>query len=113
MISSRYSANEKGLAEVHLSVVEFSLGGDYPVSGRVVVIHDASGNRAACGPLVSTAGEIVSLASYPGYSGAAEYLNVTGTLVVSENEEGFGVTITGTVGGLESNAQGGIHIHVG
>lgn len=107
----RYSANENGLAEVDLSVVEFSLGGDYPVSGRVVVIHDKSGDRVACGPLVSTAGEIVSLASYPDYTG--HYTNVTGTLVVSENEDGFGITITGSVGGLESNVKGGIHIHTG
>ena len=49
-----------------------SLAGDYPVAYRVVVVHDSGGNRVACGVLLPTSGEVVSLSKYPGYTGTYE-----------------------------------------
>ena len=56
-----YTTDAAGGASVDLSLSGFSLGETNPVAGRVVVVHDASGSRIACGVLESTAGEIVQL----------------------------------------------------
>ena len=109
-----YASNAMGIASVDLAVGTFSLGGDYPVAGRVVVVHDTNGDRVGCGVLESTVGEVVTIGTYPGYSGTYEN-STTGTLVVTNTEmpDSFGVRIQGTISGLEPNESGGFHIHSG
>jgi len=82
------AASSSGSAEVSKSIEDSSLSLAY-VAGRVVIVFDASGVAAACGTLSSTAGEIVSLASYPGYMG--DYVNASGTLVVAQTNNALSI----------------------
>jgi Cu/Zn superoxide dismutase len=106
--STTYESNADGLAGVNFKVDSFSLAGTNPVAGRVVVVHDSSGTRVACGVLESTVGEVVTFGKYPDSSTSYD---VSGTLLVEPYI--MGIELTGTLGGLESNAVGGIHIHSG
>jgi hypothetical protein len=106
--ATTYSTNGVGVSNVAFSVDDFSVSGTNPVRGRVMVVHDSSGAGVACAVLASTAGEVVSLNTYPGYSGMYQ---VAGTVHVKPTF--YGVSITGTIGNLETSTSGGIHIHDG
>lgn len=112
-LTTSYWSNDMGVASVELSVDGFSLGGDYPVAGRAFVVHASDGTRVGCGVLMSTAGEVATLGTYPGYTGM--YENTTGTVVVTNTEEvgSVGVSIMGTLAGLEVGQTGGFHVHSG
>jgi hypothetical protein len=99
-------------------VAGFSLGGDYPVAGRVVVVHDEAGNPVGCGTLQATSGQVVQLGSYPGYEGP--YSSAVGTFLVVNALTPVGpsksnaVTLQGTVSGVEASASGlSVAIHRG
>lgn len=58
-------------------------------------------------------GVFASINNYPGYSGS---LTVTGSIYIADlysNSDAAGITIHGTLTGLEPNATGGIHVHTG
>ena len=103
-----YSTEGDGVATVSFSVDGFSMSMMNPVAGRVVVVHDSTGARVGCGVLMSTVGEVVTLGSYPGYTGS---LAPKGTFVVEPTTDG--ISIKGTAGGLEASVSGGLHIHSG
>lgn len=52
--------------------------------------------------------EVASLSTYPGYEG---WMSVTGVVVVTETD--LGISVSGTVNGLEPSVWGGLHIHEG
>ena len=106
--STTYSTDGNGVSSFSFSVKGFSLSDTNPVAGRVVVVHDSTGARVGCGVLMSTVGDVVTLGSYPGYTGS---LAPKGTFVVEPTTDG--ISIKGTVGGLEASASGGMHIHSG
>ena len=108
-LTTTYASDANGAASVYLELDDFSLGGTNPVAGRTIVVHDSSGNRIGCGVLESTAGEVVSLTSYPDYSGS--YKDVVGTFLVTQLDES--IKIEGTLGSTEPDATAGIHIHSG
>ena len=108
-LTTTYASDANGVASVYLELDDFSLGGTNPVAGRTIVVHDSSGNRIGCGVLESTAGEVVSLTSYPDYSGS--YKDVVGTFLVTQLDES--IKIEGTLGSTEPDATAGIHIHSG
>jgi Cu/Zn superoxide dismutase len=113
-LTTSYMTNAMGVASVELSLDDFSLGGDYPVAGRALVVHAANGDRIGCGVLMSTAGEVVSLGVYPGYMGMYEN-TTTGTVIVTNTDDraSVGVSIMGTLAGLEMGKTGGFHVHSG
>jgi len=113
-LTTSYMTNSMGVASVELSLDDFSLGGDYPVAGRAMVVHAANGDRIGCGVLMSTAGEVVTLGKYPGYNGMYEN-TTTGTVIVTNTDDrgSMGVSIMGTLAGLEMDKTGGFHIHSG
>ena len=113
-LTTSYMTNSMGVSSVELSLDTFSLGGDYPVAGRAMVVHAANGDRIGCGVLMSTAGEVVTLGKYPGYNGMYEN-TVTGTVIVTntDDRDSMGVSIMGTLAGLEMDKTGGFHIHSG
>ena len=102
-LNTTYDSDTTGVATVSLQVEDFSLGGTNPVAGRTIVVHDSSGNRIGCGVLESTAGEVVSLTSYPDYSGS--YKDVVGTFLVTQLDES--IKIEGTLGSTEPDATAG------
>ena len=110
-LTTTYTSDENGVATVNLSMSDFTLTGDYPVAGRCLVVHDACGCRIGCGVIESTPGEVVQLKKYPGLSAPVDY-RASGTLLVTDSNSG-GIDITGTIGGLEPSAQGGLHVHSG
>ena len=61
----------------------------------MVVVHDSSGVRVACGVMEPTVGYFVALGAYPESSTG---YNVTGTLLVTEAADGE-IAIVGTVRG--------------
>jgi len=111
--SKNWSSDASGLAQVNAQVYDLSLGGANPVAGRVVVVQNSTGASVACGVLASTSGQVVHMAAYPGYVGT--YSALKGTLLVTNLEAAAaaGVQVAGTVGGLETSASGGIHVHDG
>jgi len=86
----------------------FSLSDDSPVAGRALVVHDEDGVRVACGILESTTGEVTTIGTYPSYTG--DYA-IVGTILVAPAANG--ISLRGTVAGLEASTSGGIHIHTG
>ena len=106
--TTTYTADASGVASVEFEIGDFTLSGAYPVAGRVVVVHDTDGSRIACGVVTPTEGEVVTMGTYPDYTGA---VTMAGTLLVKDSEAGL--SITGTLGGLEASASGGLHIHSG
>ena len=107
-----YSSDSNGVSTIDIPMDGFSLTGEYPVAGRVIVVHDANGEKIGCGVIESTSGEVIQLANYPGLSSSNDPYNVSGTLLVSDSSLG-GINITGTIGGLQPDATGGIHVHAG
>ena len=108
---TKYDSSATGVASLSLDVEDFSLTGTNPVAGRTVVFHDSAGTRIGCGVLVATSGEVVDLASYPEYTGTYKD-TIVGTVVVAETS--VGITIDGTIGGVEASVTAaGIHIHSG
>jgi Cu/Zn superoxide dismutase len=102
-----YTSDGNGVANFGIDVADFTLNDAYPVAGRVVVVHDAAGERTGCGVLDSTAGEIATLGAYPGVTST-----VTGTALVAPSKTG--VVITSTIGGLEAGTEfTEVHIHSG
>ena len=67
--TTTYTSDASGTATVALEMSDFSLSGDNPVAGRAVVVHLSSGERAGCGLIQATSGEIVSVGEYPGSNG--------------------------------------------
>ena len=55
--TTMWYSDANGVASISFTLDDFSLGGDYPVAGRAVVVHDDDGTRVACGLLQSTSGE--------------------------------------------------------
>ena len=55
------------------------------------------------------AAAVATIAAYPDYTGT--YSGIVGTIAVQESSTG--ITLTGTVTGVEASATGGIHIHSG
>ena len=108
-MSTVWSSDSMGSSTVDFTTPSFSLTGVDPVANRVVVVHDSSGNRIACGVLLSTVGEVVTLGSYPGN---AANTDTAGTLVVTQGSAG--VSIMGTVTNVEASCTScGLHIHTG
>ena len=58
--STMWYSDSMGSSNVKFTVPMFSLTGMNPVANRAVVVHDSSGNRIACGVLMSTVGEVVA-----------------------------------------------------
>ena len=107
--STMWYSDSMGSSNVKFTVPMFSLTGMNPVANRAVVVHDSSGNRIACGVLMSTVGEVVELGPYPGNT---DNTNMTGTLVVTQSMAG--VSIMGTVTHVEASCTNcGLHIHTG
>ena len=67
--TTTYTSDASGTATVTLEMSDFSLAGDFPVAGRAVVVHLSGGDRAGCGVIMATSGEIVTVGGYPGYDG--------------------------------------------
>ena len=105
----KYTADQYGVAEVSLTIKDFTLMGRNPVMGRAVVVHDSEGVRVGCGVIEPTFGEVVTFDTYPGYTGASR---VKGQLIVSMTSSGS-LTIEGTVAGLPASQTGGWHVHTG
>lgn len=107
--TTTYTSDDTGSASVSFFMPSFSLSGDNPVAGRAVVVHASNGDRIACGLLMSTVGEVVTLVAYPGNAANNDTI---GTLVVTQNSTG--VSIMGTVANVETNCTDcGLHIHTG
>ena len=111
-----YASDGNGVASFSAPMLDFSLSGTHPVAGRVVVVHarEETGyisNKIGCGVIEPTAGEVVHLQRYPGYTYDQDALNVSGTMVLEQTDDS--VTIKGVVGGLEEDTTGGLHIHSG
>ena len=107
-LSTTYSADSLGVAEVSLTMSGFSLHETMPVSGRVLVVHNAAGSRVGCGVIVPSKAQVALLGAYPEYAGS---YGVRGLLAFSEL--GTGVAVKGTLTGLRPNANGGWHVHAG
>ena len=67
--TTTYTSDASGTATVALEMSDFSLAGAFPVAGRAVVVHLSGGDPAACGLIMATSGEIVTVGGYPGYDG--------------------------------------------
>jgi Cu/Zn superoxide dismutase len=107
--STMWSSDSMGSSTVDFTTPSFSLTGVNPVANRAVVVHDSSGNRIACGMLMPTVGEVVTLGPYPGNTANTD---TTGTLVVTQGSAG--VSIMGTVTHVEASCTNcGLHIHTG
>ena len=44
-----YSSDSNGVSTIDIAMDGFSLTGDYPVAGRVIMVHDVNGDRIGCG----------------------------------------------------------------
>ena len=97
--------------------VSVSVQGFYPddVKYRAVemaFIDPAQGSAAAvsagCGTIGYAYTAVATLNTYPDYAGP---LNVSGTITITETDAG--ISILGTVAGLEASTSGGIHVHEG
>ena len=75
-------------------------------------IDPAQGSAAAvsagCGTIGYAYTAVATLNTYPDYAGP---LNVSGTITITETDAG--ISILGTVAGLEASTSGGIHVHEG
>ena len=91
-----------------MNVSKFTLTGNHPVAGRVLVAH-GDGTRIGCGVITPTTGEVVQFKRYPSYSALG--LNISGTVLVESKN--YGIDIRGTLGGLEAMVTSGFHIHSG
>ena len=111
--STTYTADENGVARISMRMDGYSLYDDQPIMGKPIAIHadsslPASTPELGCGLIQPSTAEIVSLEQYPGYEGS---LSPFGLLLVDEDDEG--ISIQGTIAGLESNVNGGWHVHSG
>jgi len=103
-----YTSDASGVAEISLTIPGFSLNGDMPVLGRALVVHNAANSRVGCGLIVPHLGMMARLGKYNDYTGTT---NIKG--LVSFSESDTGVTITGTLTGLQAGVTGGYHVHSG
>ena len=74
-------------------------------------LNPAEGNAdvsAGCGTVGYAYTAVATLDTYPGYAGP---LKVSGTIVITETDAG--ISVLGTVAGLETTTSGGIHVHEG
>ena len=94
-LATMWHANSAGVATLSFPVEGLSYGQANPVAGRVMVVHDSTGVKVACGVLTSTPGELVTVGAYPGSPPGA---GARGTLLVYPNTNG--VAIVGTLAGL-------------
>ena len=115
-VSTTYSSDSLGVAQVAALVDKVSLYGGMPIYGRAVVVHHSaalSGARAGCGVIGETSSDYsakVMLQPYPG----ADALPVSGVLQLSSTYGGAGVLrVRGVVGGLAPSTSGGWHVHSG
>ena len=121
--TTMYTSDSTGVASFSFSLDDFTIHDAFPVAGRAVVVHLSDGTRAGCGLLtkaaVATFGsypdyadrETAVMAAYPEYAGG---MTVTGALDVTNlHADDEGLTITGTLSGLEASVEGGLHIHEG
>jgi hypothetical protein len=100
------------VAAVQFSVNGFSLSAANPVANRVVVVHDSSGVRVACGVLESTPGLVVQLAPHDNaLADAVLPRNASGLLVVGNTQAG--VYVVGTLANLQPNSTGALYVHEG
>ena len=87
-----------------LTIDNFALS----TAGHAVVVHDAAGARIGCGLIAPTVGYVATLGTYPDYAG--DY-TVAGHVEVTETATG--ISLAGTMIGLEASGTGGFHIHSG
>ena len=106
--TEKYSTDNNGVAEVSLAVPGFSLDDEMPVAGRAIVFHSAGGGLVGCGVITPTTAEVALIGTYPAYAGATA---VRGVLAL--REVSGGLTVSGTLTGLQADAQGGWHVHAG
>ena len=111
--SPTWSSDTEGTSIVQFTIPSFSLTRLNPVANRAVVVHDSSGVRIACGVLLSTVGEVVTLGPYPGNTVDTDQIH--GTLIVTSVSAGTSkVNIMGTVTHVEESCTNcGLHIHTG
>jgi len=109
-LSTRYAANNEGVAKLGHLVGAFSLERVMPTLGRAIVVHNSFGDRVACGLIQPLHGRSVTLDRYPGTNGQG----YEGTLVISSSSGASpSLSFRGTLSGLPRESSGGWHIHSG
>eukprot|EP00939_MAST-03C_sp_MAST-3C-sp1_P001969 g1969.t1 len=110
--TTTYTSDATGMAKGSFTVTS---GYDATANdGRVIVVHDSSGTRIACGVLGSVSTS--NLATYPDYTGSVA---ATGYVVLGQNagalsEVGSSMTVYYMLSNLEtSTTTGGLHVHTG
>ncbi len=103
-----WHSNSAGVATLLFEVKGLSYGLANPVAGRVMVVHDSTGGRVACGVLKSIPGEVVTIGAYPGSPPSS---GARGTLVVYPNTAG--VAVLGTLAGLSPSLTASLSINKG
>jgi len=109
----RYSTGSCGSSTIKQDMHGFSLtGGSLAMLGRAFVVHNSAGARVGCGIIQDTTAEYAAIAAYPGTAGTS---TVSGTMIIEDESSGgvSGISLTGTLIGLEQSTDGGIHIHTG
>ena len=107
-LSTMWHSNVAGVAPLLFEVKGLSYGLANPVAGRVMVVHDSTGARVACGAIKSIPGEVVTLGAYPGSPPSS---GARGTLVVYPNT--LGVAVLGTLAGLSPSLTATLSINTG
>ena len=107
--TTQYTTDAMGCATVNIDMPSFSLDSSWPVAYRAVVAHLSTDVKVSCGLIGTPSAAVAMVGAYPAYTGILS--NVTGTVVVQDSASG--ITMTGTLAGLEANVVGGIHVHVG
>lgn len=109
--NTTYTSNSAGLAE---GLVEVDSG--YGLSDNIahaIVIHDAAGNRIACGTLGGVlVGSVRDVVRYPGYNGTLTVNASVDILVLDDSESGLYTFVVDIKNG-EANAAMKFHIHSG
>lgn len=104
--TSTWSSNSTGDGSGSFTIDAGILIGDN--YGHAIVIHNSDGSRSACG-LLGSIEYSSNIGSYPDYSGS---YTITGVVAVSESFHGE-ILINYKLFGLETNTEGGMHIHTG
>lgn len=105
----KWSSDDEYAGTINIADVGYSAQ-EVTTAGRVIVVHDSSGTRVACGKLVdgSTFGHFALIDRYPSYNGAIVSKGCVDVTFQDPN-----IKLDYDLTGVSKSTEGGVHIHTG